>query len=307
VNPRRTETPAARARRPAARAGGRCALRACALGGLLALAAGALATGCQPHEAGGRPNVSAGPGVGGKRGTGGDPGAGGEPADGSGGDGGQAGGAGGEIVVVTDGGAGGARDAAGDRADDRADAALPGGTGGGGGRGSGGALGAGGFGLGGTGTGGDPGAGGASLDAALPPRDGGRACSAYAGGCLCVSGGASGGECSTSSVKTTTDDGAVCCDSGAVCHCQALACRSAPSQSLCTCGAAPLIDSTAPGARVAACPAPTGNGRCCLSTDLTQCVCLPFDCGEGERRVASCSPSTLAICAAGEQTAPACN
>lgn len=147
---------------------------------------------------------------------------------------------------------------------------------------------------------------GAPGDATTGGGDGGRSCSNTPGGCLCGAGGSSGGACSPTSVASGTNESAVCCESGALCRCEAYACRYQSDQMLCTCANKVLVDTSAQGARVAACPAPTGAQRCCLSAASHVCTCLPFDCAPEDTQVAGCDPGTVATCGAAETTVALC-
>jgi hypothetical protein len=142
-------------------------------------------------------------------------------------------------------------------------------------------------------------------------RDGGLSCTNLPSisTCLCTLGGGDSIPCSPDSViNGAPNQAAVCCNTPSQCSCQAFACKSASSGYNCACGG-PAVLSTMPSLtnQVASCPTPTGSQRCCLSTNTTQCYCVPFDCDPGDMRVDSCAPSTLAVCATGSVAVARCN
>ena len=142
-------------------------------------------------------------------------------------------------------------------------------------------------------------------------RDGGLQCTNLPSisTCLCSPGGGDSTPCSvTSVINGAANQAAVCCNSQTACSCQAFSCRSASNQYLCACGVPALVNAMAGlDTPVASCPLPTGSRRCCLSTSTNQCTCVPFDCDVGEVRVDSCTPSSLAVCGAGQVSVASCN
>jgi hypothetical protein len=131
----------------------------------------------------------------------------------------------------------------------------------------------------------------------------GRSCYAFStGSCLCYTGSPNSTVCNATSVVQSSDQSGVCCDTGAVCTCNAYACKSDSTQGLCTCSTAG--DTTIPGSAVTACPSPASGTHCCLLRDQHKCICAPGACTGGEE-VPICTPSTMQYCTTTDGTSVA--
>jgi len=128
-------------------------------------------------------------------------------------------------------------------------------------------------------------------------------CNQSGGGCLCLVGDAQPGaiaSCSPTSVAQSATEQGVCCVAQALCACTRYTCRSDPASSFCQCGSVLSLASVTLGTSVTACPAKTGEQKCCFSRDNATCICSRLACSAEETEVPSCSAAAAGACEAGQ-------
>jgi hypothetical protein len=132
------------------------------------------------------------------------------------------------------------------------------------------------------------------------------ACNATAGGCLCLLDDPQPGTlgaCSPATIVRDAQEQAVCCLNEFLCSCNRYGCRSDDAASYCQCGLVTDLAGVTIGVPVAACPPPTPQQRCCLSSSNATCICSRLACAAEEVEVPSCAAATAGTCVEGEAIA----
>ena len=118
--------------------------------------------------------------------------------------------------------------------------------------------------------------------------------------CQCINGtpGASDpSACSTTSVATSPGQQGACCEDAFSCECIGYACVNGDSTATCACDQIGSAYLPASGTPVTECPAPAGNQKCCLVSNLHLCICSASACvSTGAVEVPRCSLSLVAVC-----------
>jgi len=154
------------------------------------------------------------------------------------------------------------------------------------------------------------GTGGAAAAGTGGGSGGGTSCAMGASGCFCQQGTDPGlATCSATSVVKNSGELGGCCDDGAGnCNCDAFICKTIASGGLCECAARYTVDlDVLSGTTSAECAAPTGNQKCCLSTESGRCTCSGASCDSVDSAVDTCTASRVAmICPADRHSVPSC-
>jgi hypothetical protein len=98
----------------------------------------------------------------------------------------------------------------------------------------------------------------------------------------------------------------VCCAKG-TCDCNPYLCRNDTTTAFCSCGVSTTITGVVQGDVVTTCPLPTGQQKCCLSSELRSCTCSTLDCTGSWHQVPSCSITDVTTCFTGGVSVAACS
>jgi hypothetical protein len=133
-------------------------------------------------------------------------------------------------------------------------------------------------------------------------------CRTTSTGCQCTTVATGEPAISACSKASLGADTARCCSkAGAHCSCDSIACVADTSTGRCKCDFAALLSSLPPTySKVAECPAPASELKCCLHAAEGYCDCKQQTCSAGSTEVTTCTPAQLSVCASGEQAVASC-